>query len=380
MRTYVRHIALLFAMLAVAPLVAQVTTNFVRMGVVLPLKEKSQRGAKMVEFYQGLLMAVDSVKRQGCSVDVVALHSGNTAASMDSLIASRQLLNLDIVFGPLDAAQLPALADYCKLHDTRLVVPFTSLTAHIEGNPKHYIVNASRALVQREAGWFIQNLFPEENVIIVDCNESNDEGAALAERVRMAMDERGVYVHQVKVDDSDEAFNHAFSISKNNIFVPNSSSLQAINALCTRLRNYLAGNAHGHVSLFGYPAWQSYASQLQADFFHYDTYIYTSFYRDPNAPRVLQLEQDFQARCRWPMSPTYPRYGLLGFDLGYYFLHGIAKFGKDFERNLVAVEVEALQNPLRFEQQGDGNGYVNTFVEIVHYTPSQTVEILYRNQ
>ena len=168
MRTYVRHIALLFAMLAVAPLVAQVTTNFVRMGVVLPLKEKSQRGAKMVEFYQGLLMAVDSVKRQGCSVDVVALHSGNTAASMDSLIASRQLLNLDIVFGPLDAAQLPALADYCKLHDTRLVVPFTSLTAHIEGNPKHYIVNASRALVQREAGWFIQNLFPEENVIIVD--------------------------------------------------------------------------------------------------------------------------------------------------------------------------------------------------------------------
>ncbi|MBR0434228.1 MAG: hypothetical protein IJK15_11130 [Bacteroidaceae bacterium] len=366
--------------LSALPIMAQVTTGYVRVGVVLPLKEKSPRGAKMVEFYQGLLMAADSVRRQGCSIDIVALHSGNTAAAMDSLIATRQLVNLDIVFGPLDAAQLPALADYCDLHGTRLVVPFTSISTHVEGHPKHYLVNAPRSIVQREAAWFIQNLFPEENVVIVDCGEQNDEGAALVERVRMAMDERGVYVQQVKVDDSDEAYNHALALEKNNILVLNSSSLQAINALRNRLRDYLAAHTHLHISLFGYPAWQSYASQMLSDFYQFDTYIYTPFYRDPNEPLTLQLEQKFQDFCRWPIAPTFPRYGLLGFDLGYYFLHGIARYGKLFEANLVAVDTKPFQNPLRFVNQGDGNGHINTFVEIVHYTNYQAVEILYRNQ
>ena len=381
MNRLIRFLALTLTLsLSTLPSLAQVTTGYVRVGIVLPLKEKSPRGAKMVEFYQGLLMAADSVRRQGASIDIVALHSGSTAAAMDSLIAAHQLVNLDVVFGPLDAAQLPALADYCDLHGTRLVVPFTSIATLVEGHPKHYLVNAPRSSVQREAAWFIQNLFPEENVVIVESGEQNDEGAALAERVRMAMDERGVYVKQLKVDDSDEAFNQALVLDKNNVLVLNSSSLQAVNALRNRLRNYLAANARVHISLFGYPAWQSYASQMLSDFYQFDTYIYTPFFRDPNEPHTLQFEQRFQNFCRWPIAPTFPRYGLLGFDLGYYFLHGIARYGKLFEANLVAVDTKPFQNPLRFVEQGDGNGHINTFVEIVHYTNYQAVEILYRNQ
>ena len=51
----------------------------VRMGVLLPFKEKTPRGAKMVEFYQGMLMAVDSLKHEDISIDVQALHTGSTA-------------------------------------------------------------------------------------------------------------------------------------------------------------------------------------------------------------------------------------------------------------------------------------------------------------
>ena len=109
-----------------------VTQRELRMGVVLPLKEKSARGAKMVEFYQGMLMAVDSLKREGISVDIQALHSGTTASEMDMLLNSQALNDCDIVFGPLDAAQLPALADYCDLHDMHLVVPFTTLTTQLK--------------------------------------------------------------------------------------------------------------------------------------------------------------------------------------------------------------------------------------------------------
>ena len=87
-------ILLLGIFLMMPAMQAQRLKNAVRVGVVLPLKEKSSRGAKMVEFYQGLLMAVDSVKRQGCSVEVTAVHSGTSHAAMDSLLVKNILEGL----------------------------------------------------------------------------------------------------------------------------------------------------------------------------------------------------------------------------------------------------------------------------------------------
>ena len=372
--------AIILTFTAVTTAMAQMTTNYVRIGIALPLKEKSPRGAKMVEFYQGLLMAVDSVKRQGCTVDIVALNSGSTAAQMDSLLATRPFTNCDIVFGPLDAAQIPALADYCDLHNIRLVVPFSSQATAVQGHTRHYLVNAPRSIVQKEGAWFAQNLFADENVVIIDCNERNDEGNAMAERLRMAMDERGMLVQQVKVDADDATFDTVLNPDKKNVLLPNSASLEALNSLRERMRAFTAAHPGFSISFLGYPAWQTYASQMQSDLFQFDTYIYTPFYRDPGDEAAKLFEQRFEQNFRAPMQRTFPRYGLLGFDVGYYFLRGLAKFGRHFEGNLVATITQPMQNPLRFENVNEGDGYINGFVQMVHYANYQAVEFLYRNQ
>ena len=139
-----------------------------RIGVVLPLKEKTARGAKMIEFYQGLLLAVDSMRHEGLHAEITALHSGTSAEEMDRLLSSRPLQGCDVVFGPLDIAQLPALADYCDLQGMRLVVPFATENTQLQGHPLYYMASAPRTVVQREASWFIQTQFPEANIIAVD--------------------------------------------------------------------------------------------------------------------------------------------------------------------------------------------------------------------
>ncbi len=372
--------ATLLLLIAAATATSQVTTNYVRIGVALPLKEKTPRGAKMVEFYQGLLLAVDSVKHQGCAVSVVAHHCGNTSAQMDSLLATNPFANCDVVFGPLDAAQIPALADYCSLKGVRLVVPFSTQTASIEGHPRHYLINPPRSIVQREAAWFAQNLFSDENIVIIDCNESNDEGNTMAEHLRKAMDERGVEVRQVKIDADDNAIDEVLNPDKKNILLPNSASLNALNALRERMRSFTMAHQGFAISFYGYPAWQTYASQIQSDLFQFDTYVYTPFYRDAESPAVKQLEQRFEQAFRWPVQRTFPRYALLGFDVGYFFLKGLGQYGSNFEANLVATVTQPLQNPLSFARANMGDGYVNNFVQVVHYANYQAIEILYRNQ
>ena len=352
----------------------------VRIGVVLPLKEKSQRGAKMVEFYQGLLMAVDSMRHIGLSVDVKTLHSGTTTHEMDMLLASNSLADRDVIFGPLDHAQLQGLADYCDIHGVRLVVPFSTVQTQVTLYPRHYMASAPRAVVQREALWFLQNHFSEYNFIAFDCNEQNDEGAAFIELLRDQMSQNGVYVRQMNVNGDDIAFNQAFNSQRRNMIIPNSSSLKALNQLLPKLRDYKKAYPDVQISLLGYPGWQTYTSQLLNDFYQMDTYVFSPFFRNPLAPRNEEFDRRFIQWFHQPMGATFPRYAQMGFDMAFFFLRGLSIYGENFEANLANLPVRPFQHPFFFVRQGDAGGYMNEFVQLIHYNPNQTIELVTRNR
>ncbi|MBP5770100.1 MAG: hypothetical protein J6W75_01920 [Bacteroidaceae bacterium] len=352
----------------------------VRMGVVLPLKEKNSRGAKMVEFYQGMLLAVDSLKREGLNIEVNTFHSGTTAHEMDVLVNSKSLAHCDVVFGPLEVAQLPSLADYCDIHNVRLVCPFSPLATQVASHPRYYMATAPRATIQREAVWYIKDQFAEHNIILVDCNEQNEEGMAFGEQLRSGMSEKGVYVRQLNINADEISFQQAFNPLRKNLVVLKSTSVKALNTFLPKLKDYKRLHPELAISLFGYPNWQTYTEQLLNDFYELDTYIYTTFYRNPLASRTQEIDRTFAQWFHHPMQATFPRYGLMGFDLTYFFLRGLSIYGDHLEDNLSQVPSYPFQTPFWFERQGNNDGFINTFVELVHYTPLQTIELISRNR
>ena len=379
--TRFRFILLLFlAAMSMLPVSAKRPTGKerVRVGVLLPLKEKTTRGAKMVEFYQGLLMAVDSMKHAGLNIDIVALHSGNSANDMDHLLASNSFADCDVLFGSLDGAQLPLLADYCDIHGVRLVVPFSSPSASVLSHPTSYMVSAPRNIVQEEAAWIVQNQFGNDSFVLVDTHENNDEGQQFVEQLRGQLSSKGIYMRPLPIDGDEMAYFQAFNSLRKNIVVLNSPSIKALNKFLPKLKEYLRNHPDVKVSLLGYPDWQTYTSQLLADFYQFDTYIYSTFYRNPLEGRNSEFERAFIHHFRRPMTETYPRYALMGFDLGYFFLRGLSIYGDGFERNLLNVPARPFQHPLRFGTLETDGGYVNGFVQLIHYTPLQTIELLTR--
>ena len=373
-------LAVLLALLP-SPMLAQLTgKSLVRIGVVLPLKEKTARGAKMVEFYQGLLLAVDSMRHEGVSAEITALHSGTTAADMDRLLMDHSLNGFDVVFGPLDAAQLPALADYCDLRGIRLVVPFSTDNTQLQGHPTYYMASAPRIVLQREAAWYVQTQFTDANIIAVCTQDPNDEGRQFIEQVKDAMAPAGTYVRQLPSAADDMAIEAAINPERRNLLLLDGTSLKALNTTLPRLQNYRREHPEVQLSLFGYPAWQTYTQQLLNDFYALDTYVYTPFYRNPLSPRTREFDSRFVRWFQRPMQATFPRYGELGFDLGYYFLRGLSIYGDNLEERHERVPSNPYQNAFWFEHQGEGDGFVNTFVELIHYTTYQSIDILTRNR
>lgn len=348
----------------------------VRMGVVLPLKENTHRGAKMVEFYQGILMAVDSLRHEGLNVEIQAIHCGSTAEQMDSVLAVNRLADCNVVFGPLDAAQVPALADYCDLHNVRLVVPFSTSSIQTIGHPRYYQATQLQTEVQAEAAALLTNIFGKSNYIFVNANEDNLTGQNLIKLLKDQLANMKATSHELTLNADSTAYEKAMSMTTSNVVVLNSSSLRSLNVLLPQLESIQRQHPYCEITLFGYPDWQTYTSQRLADFYKFNTYIYTSFFRNPLEQRTSTFERQFMHWFGRPMVQTFPRYGMMGFDLAYYFLRGLQIFGNELEQHHVDISTNPFQHPLRFEHGSAKNGYVNRHVELIHYTPKQTIEIL----
>ena len=352
----------------------------IHVGVVLPLKEQSSRGPKMVEFYQGMLMAADSLRRNGLFIDVEAHDCGRTAEQMDSLLATKSLSRCDIVFGPLDAVQVTALADYCNLHAIRLVQPFATTTAQVPGHVRHYVVTAPRDTVQASAIDFVRKELTDFSYVLVDTHEQNEEGVSMANALRYNLARDGVFLRLLDIDGDDLEYYTAFSTVKKNLVVLNSPSLKALNKFMPKLKDLMREHPECRVSMLGYPAWQTYTSVMLQDFYMADAFIYTPFYRNPAADDVKALETSYARWFNHPMANTYPRYGIMGYDLAMFFFTGIAAYGNAMEHYLADIPFRSLQTPLIFRRADSGSGFVNHAVKFVHYTPDQDIEVLMRTE
>ena len=117
--------------------------------------------------------------------------------------------------------------------------------------------------------------------------------------------------------------------------------------------------------------WQTYTNTLLNSFFSFDTYIYSSYYYNALAPNTKVFEQTFTRNFNTAMAINYPRYAMMGFDLGYYFIHDIQA-----NESATLSEHEPYQNMFRFVQDTENSGFCNRFVQLIHFTKTKQIELI----
>lgn len=354
------------------PVVSKAYTTL-KVGVLLPFEEGTERAAKFVEFYQGLLMAVDSVKHEGINVELHALHCGRTAASMQDALRNDALRSLTIIFGPADAEQIPVLSDFCQTNAIRLVLPFSN-GFDLTGKPHVYAATAASYILQADAARMIVTQYPQRNYVFLQTNNPDERGRQFTEAVRAELNKQGIAARNLNIEGDDFALEGALNQFKQNCIIPDNASIRTLNVLISRLNAFCPAHPDYKISLQGYPEWQTYTASLLLDFYRYDTYFYSSYYRNPLVAATENFEQRFSQNFHRPMQVSFPRYGTMGFDMGYYFLHGLSQLGERFEAEQASLQLRPIQHPFRFVQSAEGNGFTNHAVQLIHYTPSQTIE------
>ena len=109
------------------------------------------------------------------------------------------------------------------------------------------------------------------------------------------------------------------------------------------------------------------------DFYALNTYIYSNFYADNLAANVQNFYTSYKTWYSKNLINTFPKYGILGFDTGMYFISAIHKYGANFENNLDKIKYASIQTGFDFHRVNNWGGFINTNLFIVHYNNDYTV-------
>ena len=344
----------------------------INVAVLLPFMTSggaNDEQAKMVEYYEGFLMAVDSLKRHGVSFNINTYDTGNSTATIKAILAKAEMKNMNIIFGPAYADQVKIASDFAKENSIKLVVPFTSKGNEVYANPDIYQINTPQSYLYSEVYEHFTRKFPNSNVIFLDAEDGNTSKSEFVKGFKDELKDSGISYKELKGDAIvPETIKGMLMAGKDNIFVPISGGNVALIKILPQLVITTRENPDSSIKLFGYPEWQTYTHDHLASFYELDTYFYTSFYTNTLFPEAIKFASEYRKTYSKTLANTFPKYGMLGFDTGYFFLKGLSKYGNDFDENINKVNITPVQTGFKFERVNNWGGFINKKVFFVHFT------------
>jgi len=344
----------------------------VRVGVMLPLHDVDGDGRRMVEYYRGLLMACDSIKREGVSVDVHAWNL-NIEGDVNKIISDPAAAKCDIIFGPLYTKQVKALGDFALKNDIKLVIPFSISSDEALRNRNIFQVYQNDVDFNGSVIDKYMDRFKDYHAVFIDCNDAESRKGIFTIPLRREMSNKGVDYSITNLTSDDAAFKKAFSKKKRNMVILNTGKSPELRQVIAKLDKVKAAEPKLEISLFGYTEWLMYTKAPNENFHRYDTYIPTTFYYNPAGARTKRIEQRYRWAFHEDMQQALPRFAITGFDQGYYFLRGLHLYGKEFYGNTGVNGNSGVQTPFHFKRNS-GGGLQNKAFMFVHFIPGGGME------
>ncbi|MEG2594010.1 MAG: peptidase M23, partial [Bacteroides sp.] len=186
--------------------------------------------------------------------------------------------------------------------------------------------------------------------------------------LKQELNRKGVSVKTLPEGASQEALKAALRSDKENIFIPTSGSNVTLIKILPQLTLLVRDNPTENIHLFGYPEWQTYTRDHLNSFFELDTYFYSSFYTNNLLPAAINFTNSYHKWYSKDMANSYPKFGMLGFDTGYFFLKGLSRYGTELEKNLPRMDLTPIQTGFKFQRVNNWGGFVNKKVFFVRFT------------
>ncbi len=346
----------------------------IKVAVILPFAKGgdkvSAESQKMINLYQGFLLAVDSLKQHGYNVEVFAYDEVSASSPVGTILQKPEMKSMQMIVGPIRQWNVKGVADFAHQNGIVHVVPLSNELSLVNEHPTTFQINSPSSLLYNQVFNRFAIIHKEHNIIFLNMDDSGDNMAYFSDFKR-DLEAKSIQYSSALVSDF-ASVRDLLKAGKNNVIIPSSGSSAAFETLCKKLDGLNLASEY-NVQLFGFPEWQTFASKYDKFLSKYQCQFFTSFYSNPHTSRTQQFNGRFRRWFNQDQYNAFPKYGELGYDIAAYFLKGLKEFGSSFYENIHNFSYISLEFPMAFEKKNQWSGYQNRSIMIVTHRSDGTV-------
>lgn len=352
-----------------APVIEEVRRP-VSAAVVLPFKAGDGVGNdNMFDFYNGVLLAVNDLQKEGFTVSLSAL---DCAAGLKDFGSTAY----DLVIGPVGATDIQKVLAKCSGSE-KVVSPLDARTVSM-ANVNSRFIQAPCPVEEFQddiARWVSEEYQPSDSVYVFA--EKGVEMPAKCRQMIATLKECGVKHRVVKYGILEGRtliekmldVNNFTKVGTNRILIASES--QAFVQDVIRNANVLI---YSQIPAVVYATSKVLTFEtIEVDHFHNTNMrVSLSYFTDYNSPEVKHFLMEY--RALFNCEPN--QFAFQGYDIAYIFLKRMALYGENWTSSLAYDKARGLQSDFKLVQSGNGNGHVNKAVRRVIYAPGYDVKVL----
>ena len=328
-----------------------------------------------VQFYQGVLMAVDSLKRTGYTVDLHVFDTRRDAAEGSRLAGRLNMLAPDLIIGPVFANVFRAVADQLGDKTIPMIYPLSSRTGDLGRFPNMIQMNASETSVVRDMAEWVGDHAGDARVVEVMLEPAFARSGVLPDfiartRGRLsAMEREPVVELQWQANMSLDSIRRVLDKNRENIIL-----FPTVNeAAASRVLPVLSALADDYrLTLIGFQEWLRFTSVDDEVFFKLNTKMLAPNYVDHESEKA----KAFAARFRENFLEEPGEIANRAFDMALYFIPLADEERRDLLRGLAERSGEGVFARFHFRRMEGEACWENRGGYVVNYRPDYTIEVV----
>jgi hypothetical protein len=350
-------------------------TNLPRITLLLPFSVSENAGIndRYVEFYEGFLLAVDSLKSLGLSFEVQALNVGHDKESINQLIRSNALDETDYCIGGVTPEQIQVLSTWSKNKQKIVILPFNSHIPEIDNNPYLFqTITTYDHMYDRLAHYATIRYAGNNLVILKEPEKVTEKGNTLLSTLKNTFKKNGLAYTVTVPDELLDTLVSTLSDTRDNVIIPYQMSINEASRFVTHLSAASVKYPDKKITLIGYPEWQAMNKRYIQELYALNTCLFSSFYADFQSQPVRGFQLAYNKTFGKNLLNTYPKYGLMGYDIASWFIPRLV-----YEKTNQPLKSgpDPLQNAYQFKPGSPRSGVTNQLFYFINYTPENSVEV-----
>ena len=382
-------------------------------------KTKNTRALKFLQFYEGFMMAADSLTtNDGLRLDLTVIDVHENIATAQNAVNQINNKPVDLIIGPFFSKSFSVVQEYAANHEIMIVNPMSERENIVVNAPNVVKLKPSANAMADALSKLIRSNYPKAKVGLVYEDELSDDPMVKSleqaldsavnpevflsnaemlelitrESLRRKMGKRILSTLEVEGQvfssralgenpDGEVYFDNPFrhygfsdieeykkdlSAARENVLVAYGNTVVFSTTI---LNNIHKSTQKFPITLIGLPRWDNFDNLLVPNLLNLNAIYFDDHFVDFNDSVALKFVDDF--RLKYESEPM--EYAFEGFDVGWYFLNALMEFGPHPMACLPYYHIPLLHTRYYFGKSRYEDGLQNQYLNVYQFDGQEVV-------